>query len=81
MIPDERIAQVHAADVTAARRLLAEAVSTARECWIPVDAIADALVQELVECTARGSEPARMSAYLRGLAALIDRSAVTAAAN
>jgi hypothetical protein len=81
MTPEARIAQVHAADVAAARQLVGGAVSAARERWIPVNAIADALVQELVECAARGSEPARMSAYLRGLAALIDRSAVTATAN
>lgn len=81
MTPDERIVQVHAADVAAARQLLGDAVSVARERWIPVNAIADALVQELVECAARGSEPARMSAYLRGLAALIDRSSVAATAN
>jgi hypothetical protein len=74
MTPNERIAQVHAADVAAARRLVGGAISTARERWIPVNAIADALVQELVECAARGTEPARMSAYLRGLATLIDRS-------
>lgn len=81
MIPDEAIAQVHAADVAAARHLLGDAVSAARERWIPVNAIADALVQELVECATRGSEPARMSAYLRGLATLIERSAVAASAN
>jgi hypothetical protein len=81
MTPDERIAQVHAADVAAARQLVGGAVSTARERWIPANAIADALVQELVECAARGSEPARMSAYLRGLATLIDRSAIAATAN
>ncbi len=79
MPPDERLAQVHAADVAAARRLLDSALSIARERWIPVDAIADALVQELVECTAQGAEPTRMSAYLRGLASLIDRSATTVA--
>jgi hypothetical protein len=80
MTPNERIAQVYAADVAAARQLVGDAISAARERWIPVNAIADALVQELVECAARGSEPARMSAYLRGLATLIDRS-IAAPAN
>lgn len=81
MTPDATIAQVHAADVAAARQLLGGAVSAARERWIPANAIADALVQELVEYAARGSEPARMSAYLRGLANLIDGSGATAIAN
>lgn len=81
MLPGTVIAQAHAADVAAARQLLGGALSAARERWIPLNAIADALVQELVECAARGSEPARMSAYLRGLAALIDRSAGAAAAH
>ncbi|MCW5733400.1 MAG: hypothetical protein KIS73_04715 [Enhydrobacter sp.] len=81
MTADEAIAQVHAADVAAARQLLGGALSVARENWIPANAIADALVQELVESTARGAEPARMSAYLRALASLIDRSALPAAAN
>ncbi|WP_428671387.1 hypothetical protein [Reyranella sp.] len=81
MTADEAIAQVHAADVATARQLLGDALSAARERWIPINAIADALVQELVECTAKGSEPARMSAYLRGLATLIERSVATAAAH
>ncbi|MFM8533000.1 MAG: hypothetical protein ACKOEC_05340 [Acidimicrobiia bacterium] len=79
MTPHETVAQVHAADVAAARQLLGDALSAARDRWIPADAIADALVQEMVECAARGSEPMRISAYLRGLAALIDRSTATTA--
>lgn len=77
----QTISQVHAADVAAARKLIGDAISAAGENWIPVNAIADALVQELVEYTARGSEPARMAAYLRGLATMFDRSIVSSNAN
>lgn len=81
MISHETITQVHAADVAAARKLIGGAISAAGENWIPVNAIADALVQELVEYAARGSEPARMAAYLRGLATVFDRSTVSSNVN
>ncbi|WP_421999320.1 hypothetical protein [Reyranella sp.] len=81
MTSDETIAQVHSDDVAVVRQLLGDALSAARDRWIPVNAIADALVQELIECAARGAEPGRMSAYLRGLATLIDKSTIPATAN
>jgi 2-keto-4-pentenoate hydratase/2-oxohepta-3-ene-1,7-dioic acid hydratase in catechol pathway len=33
------------------------------------------MIQELVELSAQGASPERASAYLRGVAALLDRSA------
>ena len=75
MTPEARIAGVHASDVAAARTLLKQAIDAAREQWLPGNAIADALVQELLDLGARGVPPARTSAYLRGVAHLLDCSA------
>lgn len=72
MSPEARIAEVHAADVAKARALLKDAIASAREQWLPGNAIADALVQELIELGSRGAPPARASAYLRGVAHLLD---------
>lgn len=70
--PEARIAEVHAADVARARALLKEAIASAREQWLPGNAIADAMVQELIDLGSRGAPPARTSAYLRGIAHLLD---------
>lgn len=79
--PEARIAEVHAADVAKARTLLQEAIAAAREQWLPGNAIADALVQELIELGSRGTPPARTSAYLRAVAQLLDGSADSRKAN
>lgn len=81
MTLEARIADIHAADVANARALLKQAVATAREQWIPGNAIADALIQELIDLGSRGAPPARISAYLRGVAHLLDRSAAAGKAN
>jgi len=73
--PEARIADIHAADVANARTLLKQAIDAAREQWLPGNAIADALVQELIDLGSRGVPPARTSAYLRGVAHLLDCSA------
>lgn len=73
--PDTLIAEVHAADVAAAREILREAIKVARDGWLCSQAVADAMIQELVELSAQGASPERASAYLRGVAALLDRSA------
>ena len=79
--PEARIAEVHAADVARARTLLKEAIAMAREQWLPGNAIADALVQELIELGSRGAPPARTSAYLRGVAHLLDATAAAPKVN
>jgi hypothetical protein len=81
MSPEARIAEVHAADVARARTLLKEAIAMAREQWLPGNAIADALVQELIELGSRGAPPARTSAYLRGVAHLLDDAAAAPTTN
>lgn len=79
--PEARIAEVHAADVARARALLKEAIAMAREQWLPGNAIADALVQELIDLGSRGAPPARTSAYLRGVAHLLDDAAAAPTTN
>ena len=79
--PETRIAEVHAADVARARTLLRDAIAMAREQWLPGNAIADALVQELIDLGSRGTPPARTSAYLRGVAHLLDATAAAPKAN
>lgn len=79
--PEARIAEVHAADVAKARALLKDAIAMAREQWLPGNAIADALVQELIDLGSRGAPPARTSAYLRGLAHLLDDAAAAPRTN
>jgi hypothetical protein len=79
--PEARIAEVHAADVAKARALLKDAIAMAREQWLPGNAIADALVQELVDFGSRGAPPARTSAYLRGIAHLLDDVVATPKTN
>ena len=81
MSPEARIAKVHAADVAKARILLKDAIAAAREQWLPGNAIADALVQELIDLGSRGAPPARTSAYLRGIAHLLDDAADTPTTN
>jgi len=81
MSPEARIAEVHAADVARARTLLKEAIAMAREQWLPGNAIADALVQELIDLGSRGAPPARTSAYLRGVAHLLDELAAAPKTN
>ncbi len=75
MSPEARIAEVHAADIANARLLLKRAIEAARDQWIPGNAIVDALIQELIDLGSRGAPPARTSAYLRGVAHLLDRTA------
>ncbi len=53
----------------------------AREQWLPGNAIADALVQELIDLGSRGTPPARTSAYLRGVAHLLDATAAALRTN
>jgi len=79
--PEARIAEVHAADVAKARALLKDAVAMAREQWLPGNAIVDALVQELIDLGSRGAPPARTSAYLRGIAHLLDDAAAAPKTN
>ena len=81
MSPEARIAEVHAADVAKARAFLKDAIAAAREQWLPGNAIADALVQELIDLGSRGAPPARISAYLRGVAHLLDDTAASPKAN
>ena len=69
---EARIAEVHSTDVARARALLKDAIAMAREQWLPGNAIADALVQELIDLGSRGAPPTRISAYLRGVAHLLD---------
>lgn len=68
------VAEVHSADVGAARAVLREAIGIARERWIPGDAIADAMILELIELGSRSAPPERLSAYLRGIATLVERA-------
>lgn len=49
------IAEIHEQDVAEVRTLLRQAIRTAGERWLPMDAIADALARELV--ILRGHEP------------------------
>jgi hypothetical protein len=79
--PEARITEVHAADVAKVRRLLKDAIARARDQWLPGNAIADAMVQELIDLGSRGMPPARTSAYLRGVAYLLDESADSCKAN
>ncbi|WP_422009559.1 hypothetical protein [Reyranella sp.] len=58
-----------------------EAIAMAREQWLPGNAIADALVQELIDLGSRGTPPARTSAYLRGVAHLLDATAAALRTN
>jgi hypothetical protein len=81
MTPEARIAEVHASDVANARNLLRQAIETARERWIPGNAIADALILELIDFGSNGAPAARVSAYLRGVATLFDRSTTDPKAN
>ncbi len=81
MTPEARIAEVHSADIATARALLKQAVTTAREQWVPANAIADALILELIDLGSSGAPPARASAFLRGVAQLLERSSVPAKAN
>lgn len=81
MTLDARIAEVHASDVANARALLKQAIETARTQWIPGNAIVDALIQELIDLGPRGAPPARTSAYLRGVAHLLERTAAARKAN
>ncbi len=81
MSPEARIAEVHVADVANARDLLRRAIETAGEQWIPANAIADALILELIDFGSKGAPAERVSAYLRGVAMLFDRSAARLDAN
>lgn len=57
MSPDEEaaIAEIHEQDVAEVRALLQQAIHAAGERWLPVNAIADALMRELV--VLRGRQP------------------------
>lgn len=81
MTPEARIAEVHATDVANARNLLRGAIEAAGEKWIPGNAIADALILELIDFGSKGAPAARVSAYLRGVATLFDRSTARLNAN
>jgi hypothetical protein len=54
------IAQVHEHDVAEVRALLRQAIETAGERWLPMNAIADALARELV--VLQGYAPQRLHA-------------------
>jgi len=73
--PAAEIERLHRADVEAARALLREAIRTAGERWLPADAIADALIEELVAYAGGLEASRRTAAYLRGVAALVERGA------
>lgn len=66
------IAEVHREDVDRARRLLGRAIAEASAQWIPVNAIGDALVEELAALgrDADGSE--QIASHLRRVASLIE---------
>lgn len=49
------IAEIHEQDVAEARALLREAIRTASERWLPMSAVVDAMVRELV--VMRGRSP------------------------
>lgn len=59
---------VHRRDVEAMTELLRPAMLEADEKWIPVNAIAEALVEALHGLTARLGDPGAAAAYLRALA-------------
>ena len=75
------IAKVHANDVAAVRTHLRAAIDAARNQWLPADAIADALILELVEFGTASASPVSASAYLRSIASLLDGSAATGRTN
>jgi len=79
MNPETVIAEVHASDVATAQVLMKHA--KARDQWIPVDAIVDALIQELISFAAKSGSSARASAYLRAAATLIERSSAPLRSN
>ena len=75
MSTQELVAEVHSADVGAARAVFREAIRVARERWIPGDAIADAMILELIDLGSSVAAPERVCAYLRGVATLVERAA------
>lgn len=75
------IAEIHASDVMAAREILRSALKVARDGWIPAQALADAMIQELVELSAIGASPERSAALLRSIAALLEGASDRSQAN
>ena len=58
----------HRRDIEMVSRLLRPAILQAEEQWVPVNAIAEALVEELQRLVLCLGEPAAAAAYLRALA-------------
>lgn len=59
---------VHRRDIDCMRLLLRPALQQAEEQWIPINAVAEALVEELQKLALRLGEPGAAAAYLRALA-------------
>lgn len=59
---------VHRRDIDSMRLLLRPALQQAEEQWIPINAVAEALVEELQMLAHRLGEPGAAAAYLRALA-------------
>lgn len=63
---------VHRRDVEAMIELLRPAMLKAEEKWIPVSAVAEALVEALHGLATRSGDPDAAAAYLRALADEVD---------
>lgn len=69
---------VHRRDIDSMRLLLRPALQQAEEQWIPINAVAEALVEELQKLALRLGEPGAAAAYLRALADEMDTTQLAA---
>ena len=69
---------VHRRDIDSMRLLLRPALQQAEEQWIPINAVAEALVEELQTLALQLNEPGAAAAYLRALADEIETTQLAA---
>ncbi len=71
----ELVAEVDAADLIRAQKIVAKAVQTARDAWLPSHLIAEALLLELESCITTEDQHV-VANFLRNLADAIDRDSL-----
>lgn len=68
------IAQVHEEDVAQVRDLLRATITEAGEAWLPMNAVIDALMLELIELSSRHRKLGNIAAKLNQIAALVEHA-------
>ncbi len=71
----ELVAEVDAADLMRARKIIAEALQSARDAWLPGHLIVEALILELESCVTSEDQHA-VANFMRNLADAIDEDSL-----